>query len=133
MQTKSYWTEVHQILHSAAGSTPLLTRLLALQSTNLFPNAGTTNEGDVANLAPKLVAITTSLQRSEKEGPLMDGQLPTYAENLMKIGLVDPEIILSQRCIIKLEIRSVERGICPIATLALHLTLYSLTGSRFDP
>ena len=32
-----------------------------------------------------------------------------------------------------LEIRSVERGICPIATLALHLTLYSLTGSRFDP
>jgi len=33
----------------------------------------------------------------------------------------------------KLEIRSMERGICPIATLALHLTLYSLTGSRFDP
>ena len=28
-----------------------------------------------------------------------------------------------------LEIRSMERGICPIATLALHLTLYSLTGS----
>ena len=26
-----------------------------------------------------------------------------------------------------------ERGICPIATLALHLTLYSLTGSRFNP
>jgi len=26
-----------------------------------------------------------------------------------------------------------ERGICPIATLALHLTLYPLTGSRFDP
>ena len=35
--------------------------------------------------------------------------------------------------IAKLEIRSMERGICPIATLALHLTLYSLTGSRFDP
>ena len=34
---------------------------------------------------------------------------------------------------LKLEIRSMERGICPIATLALHLTLYSLTGSRFDP
>jgi len=32
----------------------------------------------------------------------------------------------------KLEIRSMERGICPIATLGLHLTLYSLTGSR-DP
>jgi len=29
----------------------------------------------------------------------------------------------------QLEIRSMERGICPIATLALHLT-YSLTGSR---
>jgi len=29
-----------------------------------------------------------------------------------------------------LEIRSMERGICPIAPLALHLTLYSLTGSR---
>ena len=33
----------------------------------------------------------------------------------------------------ELEIRSMERGICPIAMLALHLTLYSLTGSRFDP
>jgi len=33
----------------------------------------------------------------------------------------------------KLEIRSTERGICPIVMLALHLTLYSLTGSRFDP
>ena len=30
----------------------------------------------------------------------------------------------------ELEIRSMERGICPIATLALRLTLYSLTGSR---
>jgi len=33
-------------------------------------------------------------------------------------------------CTIKLEIRSMERGICPIAPLALRLTLYSLTGSR---
>ena len=41
--------------------------------------------------------------------------------------LIDPQIIL------QLEIRSMERCICPIATLALHLTLYSLTGSRFDP
>ena len=32
--------------------------------------------------------------------------------------------------IIKLEMRSVERGICPIAPLTLRLTLYSLTGSR---
>ena len=32
--------------------------------------------------------------------------------------------------IFELEIRSVERGICPIAPLALRLTLYSLTGSR---
>jgi len=31
---------------------------------------------------------------------------------------------------LELEIRSMERGICPIATLALRLTLYSLTGSR---
>ena len=33
----------------------------------------------------------------------------------------------------KLEIRSMERGICPIAMLALCLTLYSLTGSRVWP
>ena len=33
----------------------------------------------------------------------------------------------------KLEIRSMEWGICPIATLALRLTLYSLTGSRVWP
>ena len=31
---------------------------------------------------------------------------------------------------IKLEMRSVERGICPIAPLTLRLTLYLLTGSR---
>ena len=30
----------------------------------------------------------------------------------------------------QLEIRSMERGICPIAPLALRLTLYSLSGSR---
>ena len=29
--------------------------------------------------------------------------------------------------------RSVKRGICPIAPLTLHLTLYSLTGSRIWP
>jgi len=34
---------------------------------------------------------------------------------------------------LKLEIRSIKRGICPIATLALRLTLYSLTGSRVWP
>ena len=33
----------------------------------------------------------------------------------------------------KLEIRSMERGICPIATPALRLTLYLLTGSRVSP
>jgi len=33
----------------------------------------------------------------------------------------------------KLEIRFMERGICPIATLTLLLTLYSLTGSRVWP
>jgi len=31
------------------------------------------------------------------------------------------------------EMRSVERGICPIAPLALRLTLYLLTGSRVWP
>jgi len=35
--------------------------------------------------------------------------------------------------IFKLEIRSMERGICPIAPLTLRLTLYSLTGSRVWP
>jgi len=30
----------------------------------------------------------------------------------------------------ELEIRSMERGICPIAPLILRLTLYLLTGSR---
>ena len=44
-------------------------------------------------------------------------------------GLGPPKL----KILLQLEIRSVERGICPIATLALHLTLYSLTGSRFDP
>ena len=34
------------------------------------------------------------------------------------------------RSYVELEIRSMERGICPIALLALRLTLYSLTGSR---
>jgi len=33
----------------------------------------------------------------------------------------------------ELELRSMERGICPIATLALRLTLYSLTASRVWP
>ena len=37
---------------------------------------------------------------------------------------------LRQRNYGELEIRSMERGICPIAMLALHLTLNSLTGSR---
>jgi len=39
--------------------------------------------------------------------------------------------------ICQLKIRSMERGICPIAPLALRLTLYSLTGQKlgheFDP
>jgi len=34
-----------------------------------------TNEGEVANLAPKLVAMATSLERSEKEGQI--DQIPT--------------------------------------------------------
>jgi len=34
---------------------------------------------------------------------------------------------------VQLEIRSMERGICPIAPLMLRLTLYSLTGSRVWP
>jgi len=33
----------------------------------------------------------------------------------------------------ELEIRSMERGICPIAMVTLHLTLYSLTESRVWP
>jgi len=38
----------------------------------------------------KLVATATTLYRSEKEGHI--NNLP-FGENLMKIGLVDPEVI----------------------------------------
>jgi len=38
--------------------------------------------------------------------------------------------IISFEMLYKLEIRSMERSICPIAPLVLRLTLYSLTRSR---
>jgi len=45
-------------------------------------------------------------------------------------GVIFIQIDQHLKKLLKLEIRSVERGICPIAPLALRLTLYSLTGSR---
>jgi len=49
-------------------------------------------------LTLKLVAIATSLERSEKkeDGQICD-QIITYGENLVKIVQVDPEIIFLKR------------------------------------
>jgi len=43
---------------------------LELQSFNPFWNAGVTNEGGVGNFTPKLVAMVTSLDWSEKVSDL---------------------------------------------------------------
>jgi len=56
----------------------------------------------------KLVAMATSLERSEKgDKTVICDQIPTYGENLVKIGLVDPEII----CLKNLFKKKKQRGV----------------------
>jgi len=45
---------------------------MALQSYSQFWNASVPKKGGVANFAPKLVAMVTSLKQSEKEGQIND-------------------------------------------------------------
>ena len=48
-------------------------------------------------LTIKLVAMATSLNQSEKEGPMkIYEQIPTNGEKSVKIGPVDPEIMRSE-------------------------------------
>jgi len=52
---------------------------------------------------------------------------PALHTNISKMKMSE---INTVKFIYELEMRSVERGICPTASLTLCLTLYSLTGSR---
>ena len=69
------------------------------------------NEGDWANFvdfALKLVAMATSLERSEKEAQISDLGPNTYhmhGKNVMKISPVDPEII----CLTEFILRNIKK------------------------
>jgi len=55
-----------------------------LPSSKPFGNAGATNEGNLGNFTPKLVAMVTSLWLSEKQGRIYN--LRSNAYNLVKVS-----------------------------------------------
>jgi len=68
--------------------------------SNIFRNASETNECEVGNFAPKLVAMTIPLKASEK-GQTDHLRANTYhlIKKIMKTGLINPVIIGLQETI----------------------------------
>jgi len=66
----------------------------------LFRNVNAMNEGMVSNSTPKLVAMATSLERSDKGLINKYDQMPTI---WVEIGPVDPQIIGEKLTTIKIK------------------------------
>ena len=64
-----------KFVHPVEGSSPLVKR--PLRYSNLFRNARVPNKGKSANLAPKSITMTTSLELSEKRDQINDIQSNT--------------------------------------------------------
>jgi len=91
---RSYWTDVHQILHDVVTALPLLTCSSALRYSNPFRNATATSK--LCRFALKLFVMATAVDRSEEEvgSIFFYEQIPTNGENFVEIGPVDSEISL---------------------------------------